>query len=297
MSQKKRTRKKPPAAKTGDKKHTARLTHAVLVLLFFFAFSIFGLKHIERFFDGESPREPVPAAKDKIAEKKSRRPEVIIIMDDLGQNRESVDRLLRIKQPINFAVLPYLPHSDYAARAAYREGRDVMLHLPMEPKYSTGRTADDAGEGVLLLGFSIKRIREELRKNIVAIPHVVGVNNHMGSKFMENEEPVKTVMKELKARDLYFVDSLTTPDSLGYRVAKRLGVKTLKRDIFIDDRKDRSKEYTIRQLDRLVRIAEKEGVSVGIGHPYPETIDALEEYMPKIKKKVKFIKISAAAFN
>ncbi len=296
MSQKKRTRKKPSTSKTGDKKRAAKLTHAVLLLLFFFAFSIFGLRYVERFFDGEPPREVTPEVADKkVAEKKPRRPEIIIIIDDLGQNRESVDRLLRIKQPINFAVLPYLPHSHYAARAAYRGGRDVMLHLPMEPKYSTGYTADDAGEGVLLLGFSISRIGEELRRNIMAVPHVVGVNNHMGSKFMEHKEPVKTVMRELKARDLYFVDSLTTPDSRGYRVAKRLGVKVLKRDVFIDE-EGRGKEYTIERIDELVRIAEKKGLAVGIGHPYPQTIDVLAEYMPKIEKKVKFMKISAAAF-
>lgn len=296
MSQKKRTRKRPSAAKTGDKKPAARLTHAVLVLLFFFAFSIFGLKHMERFFDGWSPRETAPPAADKVAEEKPRRPGVILIIDDLGGDRESVDRLLGIKRPINLAVLPHLPHSHYAARAAYRGGMDVILHLPMEPKYSSGYTADDAGEGVLLLGFSIDRMREEIRRNIMAVPNIVGVNNHMGSKFMENEEPVKTVIQELKARNLYFVDSFTTPDSRGYSVARRLGVKTLKRDVFIDQ-SGRGKEYTMEQLDRLVRIAEKKGIAVGIGHPYPQTIDALAEYMPEIENKVEFMKISSAALN
>jgi len=296
LSQKKRTRKRQSTAKPGDGKRTARLTHAVLVLIFFFAFSIFGLKHIERFFDGWSPRDATPTAADKIAEKKPRRPGVILIIDDLGYNKESIDRILRIKQPLNLAVLPHLPHSQYAARAAYRGGKDVILHLPMEPKYSSGYTADDAGEGVLLLGFSMDQMREELRRNIMAVPNIVGVNNHMGSKFMENEEPVKMLMRELKARNLYFVDSLTTPDSRGYSVAKRLGVKVLKRDIFIDQN-EQGKEYTMEQLDRLVRIAEKNGIAVGIGHPYPQTIDALAEYMPKIEKKVEFVKISAAALN
>ncbi len=296
MSQKKRTRKKQPTAKTGGKKSTLRLTHAVLVLIFFFAFSIFGLKYIERFFDERSPREATPTVVDKIEEKKPQRPGVILIIDDLGHNKESIDRILRIKQPLNLAVLPHLPHSLYAAHAAYRGGRDVILHLPMEPKYSSGYTADDAGEGVLLLGFSIDQVRQELRRNIMAVPNIAGVNNHMGSKFMENEELVKTVMQELKTRGLYFVDSFTTPNSRGYSVARQFGVKTLKRDVFIDQ-SERGKEYTMEQLDRLVRIAEKNGIAVGIGHPYPQTIDALEEYIPKIEEKVEFMKISATALN
>ncbi len=299
MSQKKKgTRKKQSAAKTDDKKSRARLTHAVLVLLFFFAFSIFGLKHIERFFDGLQTRETATSTPDKVVEKdkKPRRPRVVLIIDDLGRDKESVDRLLRIKQPINLAVLPHLPHSRYAAQSAYRGGKDVILHLPMEPKYSSGYNADDAGEGVLLLGFSIDRMKEELKKNILAVPNIVGVNNHMGSKFMENEKLVRIVMQELKARNLYFIDSLTTPDSLGYGIARRLGVKTLKRDVFIDQ-KEQGKEYTTEQLKRLVIIAEKNGIAVGIGHPYPQTIDALAEYLPKIDKKVEFMKISSAAFK
>lgn len=296
MSQKRRTKKKPSAGRSGAKKNTARLSHAVLVLLFFFAFSIFGLRYVGKFIDEWSPREVAPTVSDKTAEKEPRRPGVILIIDDLGGDKEAIDKLLRIKQPLNLAVLPHLSHSRYAARAAYRGGKDVILHLPMEPKYSSGYTADDAGEGVLLLGFSIDQIREELRRNIMAVPNVAGVNNHMGSKFMENEEPVRTVMKELKARDLYFVDSLTTSNSRGYSVAKQLGVKTLKRDVFIDQ-SGRGREYTIEQLDRLVRIAEKNGMAVGIGHPYPETIDVLAEYMPKVEGKVEFMKISTTALN
>ena len=309
MSQRRKTGNRKTASKASSQNRAAKLTHPVLALLFFFVFSIFGLRYVEKFFDGSPPQQTAPAVADKSSladksavvdkpiEKRIRRPRVVLIIDDLGQSREQVDRLLRIEQPLNLAVLPYLPYSEYAARAAYREGNDVILHLPMEPKYSTGYTADDAGEGVLLLGFPIKRIRDEVRKNIEAVPKIVGVNNHMGSKFMENKEPVETVIKELKAQGLYFIDSLTTPKSYGYSVAKRLGVKTLKRDIFIDRSKNHSKEYTVGQLDRLVRIAEKNGIAVGIGHPYPQTIDALMEYMPRVAKKVEFMKISAASLD
>ncbi len=324
MTRKRRIKKKPSTAKGGDRKNRTKLSHAVLVLLFFFAFSIFGLRYIGKFLDEWSPSEipPVSAEKagetkpvsstgedarivsqmEKVEKQKPRRPRVILIIDDLGRSKESIDRLLRIEQPLNLAVLPHLPHSHYTARAAYSKGKEVILHLPMEPKFSSGYTADDAGEGVLLLGSSIEKIIGEIRRNIKAVPHIVGVNNHMGSKFMENEETVRMLMKELKSRGLYFVDSLTTPDSRGYSVAKQVGVKILKRDIFIDQSEwskkyVKGREYTIEQLDRLVRVAEKNGIAVGIGHPYPQTIDALEEYMPKIEEKVEFMKISAIALN
>ena len=318
MSDGKRTRKKTASRKTEGGRTTPRLVRAAFVLLFFFAFSVFGLRYVERFvYDGpredaeapapeteyaaerEVPPEPGAAEPENVpreeeaAEEPDPKPRVVLIIDDLGGDRESVDRLVEMNLPLNVAVLPYLPHSGYAAREAHRSGMDVILHLPMEPKYSSGYTADDAGEGVLLVGYPISRLKEELRKNILAVPGAVGVNNHMGSKFMENEKLVRIVMEEIRTRGFYFVDSLTTADSVGYRVARGLGVKVLRRDVFIDEA-DRGKDYTVRQIDRLVNIAEKNGMAVGIGHPYPQTIEALSQYLPEVAGRVEFVRISSA---
>lgn len=317
MSDGKRTGKKTASRKTGGGKTTPRLVQAAFVLLFFFAFSVFGLRYVERFvYDGprdaaeapapetesaaerKIPPEPETAAPDDVPREEEAagetgpKPRVVLVIDDLGNDRESVDRLVEMNFPLNMAVLPYLPHSDYAAREARENGMDVILHLPMEPKYSSGYTADDAGEGVLLVGYPISRLKEELRKNILALPGAVGVNNHMGSKFMENEKLVRIVMDELGARGFYFVDSLTTADSVGYRVARNLGVKVLRRDVFIDEA-DRGKDYTVKQIDRLVKIAEKNGMAVGIGHPYPQTIEALSQYLPEVAGRVEFVTISS----
>ena len=318
MSDRKRVRKKAASRKTGESRTTPRLVRAAFVLLFFFAFSVFGLRYVERFvYDGppedaetlapekeSAPERKVPPRQkaaepenvpreEKVAASPDPKPRVVLIIDDLGNDRKSVDRLLEMDFPINMAVLPHLPHSDYAAREARKSGMDVILHLPMEPRYSSGYTADDAGEGVLLVGYPISRVREELRKNILAVPNVVGVNNHMGSKFMENEKLVRIVMDELRTRGFYFVDSLTTADSVGYRIARKLGVKVLRRDVFIDEA-ERGKDYTVGQIDRLVKIAEKNGMAVGIGHPYPQTIEALSQYLPEVAGRVEFVRISSA---
>ncbi len=297
MPRKKQTKKSSSSAgKTSGARKPAGLSHAVFVLLFFLAFSIFGLRHIERFLGGWPPSQPEKPVTAEKRETISARPKVVLIIDDLGFNKEYVDRLLRIGQPINMSVLPHLPYSKYSAEASHRKGMDVLLHLPMEPKVSTGYTADDSGEGVLLLGRSLDQIRQDVERNILAVPNIAGVNNHMGSKFMENEQPMKVVMAELRNRGLYFVDSLTTKDSLGREVATKLGVRVLVRDVFID-RSPSDVKYTKQQLDKLVEIAEKKGLAVGIGHPYPKTIDALERYAPKIAKQVDFVKISSGAFD
>lgn len=213
------------------------------------------------------------------------KPKIVIIVDDVGQTKSSIDRLSKIDYPINFAILPHLPFSGYAAKKAYTSGKEVLLHLPMEPKYSSGYTAEDAGKGALLVGHSKTQIADQLSKNLKAFPYIKGVNNHMGSKFTENEELMKLVFENLKDKDLYFVDSLTSNRSSAAGLAKKMGLKFTKRDVFLDDSK-KGKWYMIKQLESLVKIAERKGVGVGICHTYPESIEVLSEYLPKIQDRV-----------
>lgn len=213
------------------------------------------------------------------------RPRIVIIVDDVGQKKDVIDKLVKIDFPLNFAVLPYLPYSEYAARAAYDNGKEVLLHLPMEPKYSSGYTAQDAGAGALLVGHSKDQIESQLESNLNSVPYIKGVNNHMGSKFTENEELMEIVLREIKERKLYFVDSLTSNSSSGKNLSAKLGIKFAERDVFLDDSK-KGKQYVKDQLDNLVRIAERNGVAVGICHTYPQSIEALYEYLPEINRRV-----------
>ncbi len=227
----------------------------------------------------------------KNAEKKEK-PKIVIIVDDVGQKKDAIDRLIKIDYPINFAILPHLPFSAYAARKAHDNGKEVILHLPMEPKYSSGYTAADAGEGALLVGHSKTQVEKELTRNLNAFPHIKGVNNHMGSKFTENKELMRLVFANLKEKDLYFVDSLTSNRSYGARLADQMGLRFIKRDVFLDDSK-KGKKYMINQIENLIRIAEKKGVGVGICHTYPESIEVLSEYLPKINGRVEIAAVTS----
>lgn len=219
------------------------------------------------------------------------KPKVAIIVDDLGFTKDSVDRLLETGVPINFAILPYLPYSRYAAEKAKQRGWDVILHLPMEPKSISGYVADDAGDGVLMESLGKNEIIKKLDDDISAIPYVKGVNNHMGSKFTENRELMGIVLKELHSKGLFFIDSKTSADSKGFEIAKSLGMKTAMRDVFLD-RVSHDESYVNSQILRLVNISKKKGYAVGICHPYPETVNSLRRMLPKIKNDVEVTKIS-----
>jgi polysaccharide deacetylase 2 family uncharacterized protein YibQ len=220
------------------------------------------------------------------------KPKVVIIVDDLGFNKDSVDRLLEMEFPINFAILPYLPYSRYAAEKAKQRGWDVILHLPMEPKSISGYVGHDAGDGVLLESLPKKEIIKKLDDNISAVPYVKGVNNHMGSKFTENPELMEIVLRELNAKGLFFIDSKTSADSKGFEIAKTLGMRTAIRDVFLDQ-VSQDESYVNSQILTLVNISKEKGYAVGICHPYPETVKALRYMLPKIQGDVEVAKVSS----
>lgn len=224
--------------------------------------------------------------------KRGDRAKIVIVVDDLGLDKAPIDGLLNINMPLTFAVLPGLPYSKYAAQKAHKKGWDVILHLPMEPKESSGYTAADAGDGALLVGQPKQVIRSNLDKNLSAVPHLKGVNNHMGSKFMENEELMELVLDKVRKRGLYFLDSKTSSKSIGYETASKMGIKTASRDVFLDNVKENS-SYVRAQVMKLVRIAEKNGYAVGICHPYSDTVDALTEILPKISDRVQVVSLSS----
>ncbi len=152
--------------------------------------------------------------------------------------------------------------------------------MPMEPHdYPKVKP----GEGVLLEKMDEESLRRQLSKDIEAVPYAKGASNHMGSRLMEDSEKVKIMLSELKRRNLFFLDSRTTPQTVGLQVARSLGMKAMERSLFIDHSLD---EEDIREkLEKLIHLSLSNGRAVGIGHPHPETIKSLKEMIPKMKEK------------
>ncbi|NLV23894.1 MAG: hypothetical protein GXY54_03800 [Deltaproteobacteria bacterium] len=218
---------------------------------------------------------PVPLPKPVLAKKK-----VAIIMDDLGRDRQYARQLAKLPLAVTFSILPYEAHAGWTARLAHRSGREVLVHIPMQP-----RNYPDAnpGEGALLVDLPAEELVARLRDHLERVPHAVGGNNHMGSLFVEDGAKMEVVLDVLQRRDLFFVDSLTTPKSTGYMTAKRLKMPVAVRDVFLDNVQD--VDRIGRQIHHLIALAEKKGTAVGICHPYPETLEALRRSVPLFKKK------------
>lgn len=200
-------------------------------------------------------------------------PRMALIIDDIGRASCQARPFLELGIPMTFAILPRLRKTHDLASEIHGQGHEIMLHQPMEPFQSH----IDPGPGALYVGDGVKRIAEIMEKNISGVPSAQGVNNHMGSRFTACQKEMNEVLKVLKSKNLFFVDSLTTNRSTAYRTAKTLEVSAARRNIFLDNRLE---EPAIRsQLHRLKRIALKYGRSIGIGHPFPETASAIEKFL------------------
>lgn len=216
------------------------------------------------------------------------RPRVAIVIDDMGLGMKPLRDLLEMDAAISVAVLPFLPHSKDTAEQAHIKGRDVLLHLPMEPKDSDN---NDPGKGALFTNMSEAQVAYEVKRGIDAVPYIKGINNHMGSKFTEDEKLMRVALAAVKANNLFFLDSKTTGKSVAYRVAKEMDIKAASRQVFLDNEED--VDYTKAQILKLIEIAKKRGSAIAIGHPHPSTIAALKQMLPRLKKDVDIVAVSS----
>lgn len=198
---------------------------------------------------------------------------MVIVVDDLGRSLDAGKRLVDLSFPVTFSVMPYEPHSPEVAKLAREYGKEIILHLPMQPEsYPTA----NPGPGALFVDMSPRVVTQTVLEDLARIPGVSGANNHMGSRFTRDEQGMEAVMKVFRDRHLFFLDSLTTAGSCGEEVTSRYHVPYLRRHVFLDNVRD--EKAILFQLRKAQRLAQKRGTCIAIGHPYPETLDALKTW-------------------
>jgi polysaccharide deacetylase 2 family uncharacterized protein YibQ len=205
---------------------------------------------------------------------------VAIIIDDIGQDMKPVRELLSIDADITFAILPLLPHSQEAAETLHKANRETLLHLPMEP---LSYPKEKPGTGALFTEMNDAEIVSQLEKNMASVPYVSGVNNHMGSKFMTDEEKLVPVFRQLKKRGLFFIDSRTTRSSKTLSAAEKVHLTVASRRVFLDNDRDYQKIYQI--LMEVAEAPDGGAPLIVIGHPYPETIRAIRDASKVFREK------------
>ncbi len=204
-------------------------------------------------------------------------PVIAIVLDDVGVNHAHAEAAIDLPAEITLSFMTYADGVAGMAARAHAKGHELMVHVPMEP---VGEK-NDPGPNALKVELSDAEILRRLRWGLDRFDGYVGINNHMGSRFTQDDRGMRLVMEELQRRHLLFLDSRTIANSVGERIADQIGVAHVSRDVFLDD--DMSGAAVAKQLAIAERVARETGQVIAIGHPHPATIAAIKAWLPRAK--------------
>lgn len=214
-------------------------------------------------------------------------PAISIIIDDMGYRLYSGNRAINLPGALTYSFLPHAPHAVMLSKSAHQHNKEVMLHLPMEAE-----SGKKLGPGGLTECMTEQKFIEVLESSIESVPYASGFNNHMGSLLTKSPLWMARLMREIASdKNLYFVDSKTTSQSIAFKVARAEGLKSIKRDIFIDH--EESKEFIQQQLKKLIKRAKHKGTALAIAHPKRITLSVLEKWLPELEAQgIKLVPVS-----
>ncbi|WP_407072846.1 divergent polysaccharide deacetylase family protein [Photorhabdus viridis] len=205
-----------------------------------------------------------------------------IVIDDFGYRPHNENKILQMPVAVSIAILPDSPHGREMAEKAHKQGREILIHLPMAP-LSKQRLEPDTLQPTM----SSEEIDRIIQRAIQKVPYAVGINNHMGSAMTSSLPGMRKVMRSLSRYELYFLDSVTIGNTQATKAAQGTPVRVIRRNIFLDD--VQSEAETRYQLNRAISIARKNGSALAIGHPHPTTIRALQQILPTLPADIELI--------
>jgi polysaccharide deacetylase 2 family uncharacterized protein YibQ len=217
------------------------------------------------------------------------KPVLALVIDDLGYSFELAKQVLNLPGQHTFAIIPDTTYSKKIAEYAHQSGHELILHMPMQSlvrgKHIESSTLDDSMDET--------EITQNVGTMLHEVPYIRGINNHMGSKLTELAYVMRPVMESIRQfnRQFYFLDSRTTAQSQAYQQALFAGVPTLKRDVFLDYDHN-NPDSILEQFERWLKKADRNGSAVAIAHPYSSTIELLQQKLPQIADRYRFMTIS-----
>jgi uncharacterized protein len=216
---------------------------------------------------------------------------VAIIIDDMGLDLDTARKLAAIDADLTFSIMPYQIHTEGVANLLHEKGREVLLHMPME-----GANGKNPGPGAIYRNMDPEQAVALLKDSMKVVPHIDGVNNHMGSEVTQDEAIMKTLLAFVKEKNFFFIDSMTTGKSVCGEVASELHLPFEARDVFLDN--EQTYTYEAGQLDELIKVAKRHGKAIAICHPHPVTVQVLAQEVPKLKARgVEVVRVSALVYN
>jgi len=204
------------------------------------------------------------------------RPQLVIVIADVGHNSYQLEPFLNLPFEITFAVLPGLPHTEECVKMLKAAGKEYILHMPME-----AIDGSDPGPGAIRSGMSPREIHAALDDALERVPGAAGMNNHMGSTISRDLPAMRHVLRFAKQRGIYYLDSRTISGSVAGEAAELEECSYWERDVFLDNAPD--KESLRMMMREGTKVASATGRAVMIGHVWSaELAQTLMELYPEL---------------
>lgn len=219
---------------------------------------------------------------------KRQKGEIAILLDDFGDRWDAFTAaFLKLPAPVSISIIPGLPNSKRVAQEARSRGCEILLHLPMQPE----EARYPANPYLIHQSMTRDQVHSVMSDVFGLVPDVSGVNNHMGSLVTKDRRLMGYVLEEIKERNIFFIDSRTTAESVAYDVAREMNLPCARRDVFLDN--TRTQAAVERELNRLAKLAEANGEALAIGHCNQVTLEALRKTMPRLMDAgFRFVRVS-----
>lgn len=215
-----------------------------------------------------------------------------IVIDDFGNHSEGTDAMLALGIPITAAIMPFMSTSKEDMEKVIQNKKEAIIHLPMEPEVGKASWLGPRG---IVTTLSDEEIKNRVKDAVKELDKAKGINNHMGSKAVQDRRVMDNIIEIAASNNLFFLDSKTTAKTIAGESCKSKGVKYYSRDIFLDNVKDvKSIE---KQLDKAGKVALEKGYAIAIGHVGVEggsiTVQAIKNKYKELENKgIKFVFLS-----
>jgi hypothetical protein len=219
------------------------------------------------------------------------RPRLALIITGLGLSREATQAAIGLPGEVTLSFTAYAPKLEDLVRAARLAGHEVLIDLPMEP---SSYPADDPGPHTLITSLNPADNVARLEYLLGRSTGYVGVISQMGSKFTQEPEALRPILRALGERGLLFVDSRASTKSVAARLAAQLEVPRASNDQFLDHEATRPAiDQAIATVENTARAA---GVAVAVARPFPVTLERLATWLPLlIEHGIALAPVSAVA--
>ena len=171
-------------------------------------------------------------------------PRLALVLFGFGDDLDEARRVFDLPVPFAVALAPDAKTSSAMFRAAHERGREVVLHVPLEP---VNYPQLNPGPGTLLVTLKPDRVTGTMRRWLDQSGPVLGVANHMGSLATQDMTLMGAVYRELKRRHLPFIHVQPAAGAVCRSLAAELGVIYDEPDAVLDTE---ARAKTPKALDR-----------------------------------------------